>query len=114
MLCVKFLHDNYLDTLAEACPEAERIADMKAVVILATSALRRGSHIDVFCDGLFWEAKITRVYETRFRYCFLHTGWRRECGWVLKHSFLQTWRFPVRCDGDVWKAKLVAECRVDV
>ena len=110
MLSVKFLYDNYLDILADASLEVNCNADMNAVIILAVGALRAGSQIDVYCDGLFWEAKILKVGRTRLRYRFLHTGRHRECGWISKRDFLQTWRFPVRGDGDIWKAKLVAGC----
>ena len=109
MLSVKFLYGNYLDTLADACPEAHCTDDMKAVITLAIGSLRAGSQIDVYCDGVFWEAKILKVGRTRLRYCFLHTGRHRECGWISKRDFLQTWRFPVRCDTDVWKVKMVSD-----
>jgi hypothetical protein len=78
--------------------------DVCAIVTLAESSLRVGSDIDVFCDGLFWEAEIVRVAKDRFRFRFLHGG---TCGgWVLRREFLVSWRFPVRTSGDVWKAKL--------
>ncbi len=107
------LHGNFLDVLADACAVASvGASDVGAVVTLAKSALRVGSHIDVFCRGRFWEAQIVRVRPGKFRYRFLHTGDRLEGGWVSGCDFLQRWRFPVRDDQDVWKARLVAECGV--
>jgi hypothetical protein len=109
MIPTKYLFDNYLDVLADACVSTPTGVDVPAVVVLATNALRAGSHIDVFCCGRFWEAVIVRVYPRRFRYRFLHMGSRFEGGLVYTRDFLIRWRFPVRSHDDVWKARLLAE-----
>ena len=82
-------------------------ADINAAVTLARSALRAGSEIDVYIDGCFWEAVIVCVCSDRYKYRFLHTGRRREYGWVFKDEFLRLWRFPIRCSEDEWKAEII-------
>ena len=109
MIPTKFLYGNYLDVLADACASTPSAADVPAVAALAVSALRAGSHVDVFCEGCFWEAEVLRVCSGRLRYRYLHTGARFEGGWVSVGDFLLRWRFPVRTDGDVWNARLLAE-----
>jgi len=110
MLSIDFLNGNYLDILVDASVAADvnSADDVQAVVTLAESSLRAGSNIDVYCDGLFWEAQIISADQERFQFRFLHTGNRHSGGWVWRRDFLVGWRFPVRAEGDVWKAKLVA------
>jgi hypothetical protein len=91
---------------------ASTAEDVFAVVILAQSLLRTGSDIDVFSDGVFWEARIVAVKRNRFRFRFLHTGNRCGVGWVRRRDFLVSWRFPVRVKEDVWKATLMAQWKI--
>jgi hypothetical protein len=108
---IAHLHENYLDVLADACEAVpSNKSDVHAVVLLAKSALRVGSHIDVFCKGFFWEAEIIDIRHERFRYQFLNTGDRREGGWVSEKDFIRRWRFPVRDTCDMWNARLIAGC----
>jgi hypothetical protein len=95
-----------LDMLASAALSVDTVDDLSAVVILAQSLLRVGSGIDVYCDGLFWEATIVDVRCDGFWFRFL--GQRRCGGWVRRRDFLASWRFPVRTKGDVWKATLLS------
>jgi hypothetical protein len=81
-------------------------ADIRAVVVLAESALRIGSNIDVFCKGLYWESVIVKISVDRFKYRFLHSS---QGGWIYRRDFIARWRFPVRESDDVWKAFLIAD-----
>jgi hypothetical protein len=111
----RFLFGNYLDLLADACPDKAVLdfTDVRAAVTLARVALRVGSHIDVFCGGLFWEAVIVKVGHAHYRFRFLHTGRRRECGWIRKRDFLRSWRFPVRDDEALNAVQVIANCCSD-
>lgn len=83
--------------------------DVWAVVTLAEGSLCAGSHIDVYRDGLFWEAVIVSVSQRRFHFRYLHTSEDiRRTGWVKRKHFMASWRFPVRAHSDMWKAELVA------
>jgi hypothetical protein len=97
-----------LDMLASA---ALSVDDLPAVVILAQSLLRVGSGIDVYCDGLFWEAVIVGMGRDRFRFRFL--GQRCHGGWVRRLDFLVSWRFPVRTKEDMRKAVLLSGVHQD-
>ena len=107
------LHGNYLDVLADASSVVSVIdagIEVLAVVTLAEFLLCAGSSIDVYCDGLFWEAEILVVEPDRFRFRFLYgVGKSLAGGWVWRRDFLSRWRFPVRVESDVWKAKLVSD-----
>jgi hypothetical protein len=106
-------HANYLDVLADATAVSSVInsgSDVFAIVTLAELLLRPGSNIDVYLDGLFWEAEIIAVKLDRFRFRFVHaTGKSFSGGWVCRRDFLISWRFPVRVESDVWKAHLIAD-----
>ena len=108
----RFLFGNYIGLLADVCPDkaALDLKDTRAAVTLARVALRVGSHIDVFCDGLFWEAVIVKVGQAHYRFRFLHTGRRRELGWIRKRDFLRSWRFPVRDDESLNTVRVIADC----
>jgi hypothetical protein len=114
MFSIRHLYGNYLGMLADTCPDSSCADDVRAAVTLARGALRVGSHIDVYLKNRFWEAVIVAVRVDRFKFRFLHTGRRREYGWIFQCDFLRLWRFPVRGESDVWKAQLVAECCVDM
>jgi hypothetical protein len=93
------------DVIGHACSEE----DVRAMVTLAEGSLRPGSSIDVYCDGVFWEAEITSVSSLRFSYRFLHIGRYGRVGWVLRRHFMASWRFPVRALCDLWKVELIVK-----
>ena len=113
MIPTKYLYGNYLDVLADACVPPSSGVELQAIVTLAKHALCAGSHVDVFCDGCFWEAVVVRVSSRRFRFRFLHLGARFEGGWVSFSDFLVRWRFPVRSNDDYWKIELLVNSFAD-
>ncbi len=100
-----------VDTLKRDYPDGHVCSeeDVRAMVTLAEGSLRPGSSIDVYCDGVFWEAEITSVSTFRFRYRFLHVGRYGRIGWVLRRHFMASWRFPVRALCDMWKVELIVK-----
>ena len=110
ILSVSMTKENNLEVLADliVASNVSSADDVRAVVTLAESSLCPGSNIDVYRDGLFWEAEIISVSRDWFQYRFLHTGKRCSDGWVQRRHFMASWRFPVRVQRDVWKAELIA------
>ena len=70
----------------------ERKLALEAAAALMVLSLRPQCPVDIFCDGLFWKARVTMVNGDGFeyRYCGID-----EVGRVLFRDLHQSWRFPL-------------------
>ncbi len=64
-----------------------------AAAVLAMGMLNGGSKVDIWADGRFWGARVTRRRALGFGFVFDNT--RGERGFVRFSDFLLCWRFPL-------------------
>lgn len=76
-----------------------------AAAVLAMGMLRAGSRVEVWADGCFWAARVTRRGVRGVGFVFDNT--RNERGFVHFGDFLSRWRFPLHPDSSHFTARTV-------
>ena len=85
-----------VSSMMNPVPKDEIRRDVAAACDLAALPIDRAWSIDVFCDGIFWEAAVLhKVGEDGFSARFRNS---LETIYIHRADFMKTWRFPFNAD----------------